>query len=408
MPADGTPRSLAIPRGTILLLALAGFFSSSALRVCDALLPRLSEEFQRTPGEVSHVVTGFALAYGLMQLVFGPLADRYGKMRLMCHALVGCAVASVIAAVAFNFHALVAARVLWGAAAAGIIPLAMAWIGDAMPYEERQTTLARFMTGTLTGMIAGQLVGGVFADLAAGWRGAFALFTLGYLCIAILLARRAAGITVGNTPQPQTGQGFAGKLATVLGEPWARVVLLAVFVEGLFLLGPLAYIPTLLHDTFGIPLVLAAGLTACNALGGLLYALNAKRIVTRLGERRMVFLGGLFAGVGFLAWMAMPHWVWAAPAAFVLGFGTYLFHNTLQTHATQMAPSVRGSAVSVFAFCLFVGQALGVLLAGSLIDSLGFALPLLLPAVVLPLTGAAFARALRRRTALRRASASAK
>ena len=50
---------------------------------------------------------------------------------------------------------------LSGATAAGIVPLSMAWIGDNIPYERRQATLARYLTGTILGMGAGQLIGGV-------------------------------------------------------------------------------------------------------------------------------------------------------------------------------------------------------------------------------------------------------
>ena len=83
--------------------------------------------------------------------------------------------------------------------------------------------------------------------------------------------------------------------------------------------------------------------------------------------------------------------------ALAVGFGTYLLHNTLQTHATQMVPASRGTAVATFAFCLFTGQAIGVSLAGFAWDHLDHAVLLIVPAVGLPLTGWWFARALRRR-----------
>jgi predicted MFS family arabinose efflux permease len=83
--------------------------------------------------------------------------------------------------------------------------------------------------------------------------------------------------------------------------------------------------------------------------------------------------------------------------ALAVGIGTYLFHNTLQTHATQMAPAVRGSAVATFAFCLFTGQAVGVMLCGLAFDH-GGAAWLLLPAVLgVPVAAWGFAEALRRR-----------
>jgi predicted MFS family arabinose efflux permease len=183
----------------------------------------------------------------------------------------------------------------------------------------------------------------------------------------------------------------------VLAVPWARVVVLAVFAEGVFLLGPLAFLPSYLHQRFGLALSAASALIALYAVGGLLYALIARHVVRRFGERRMVLWGGVVMGLGFLAWYASPvAWV-AAPVALAVGFGTYLFHNTLQTNATQMAPATRGTGMALFAFSFFNGQAIGVSLAGLAYDH-GGALPLLVvPALVLPGLGWAFARALQRR-----------
>jgi predicted MFS family arabinose efflux permease len=61
---------------------------------------------------------------------------------------------------------------------------------------------------------------------------------------------------------------------------------------------------------------------------------------------------------------ATQRWPVAALAVLAMGMGFYMLHNTLQTNATQMAPEKRGTALSQFAFCLFVGQSVGVALAG--------------------------------------------
>ena len=81
----------------------------------------------------------------------------------------------------------------------------------------------------------------------------------------------------------------------------------------------------------------------------------------------------------------------------LLGLGFYMFHNTLQTHATQMAPQARGSAVSLFSFSLFAGQSVGVMAFSSMVDQQAYAGLLLLPAVALVIVGAGFALVLRRR-----------
>jgi predicted MFS family arabinose efflux permease len=198
-------------------------------------------------------------------------------------------------------------------------------------------------------------------------------------------------------PPPGGPLSYRQKLGSVVTSPWARFVLAMGLAEGLFLLGPMAFLPAYLHQRFGIAISAASALIALYAVGGLVYAVIAKHIVKRLGERRMVWSGGLIMGLGFLAWYVSP-WAWlAAPVALAVGFGTYLFHNTLQTNATQMAPAARGTAVSLFASCFFFGQALGTSWAGPTFDHLGSAPLLLVPAVALPVLGWVFARGLRRR-----------
>jgi predicted MFS family arabinose efflux permease len=383
-------------RATILMLTAAAFFGGAALRICDSLLPRLGHDFDRTPGAAGRVIISFAVAYGLMQLLFGPLGDRYGKARMVCIALFGCIAGSLASALAPTFDTLVLTRIGWGIAAAGVIPLSMAWIGDAVPYERRQATLAQLLTGTLSGMMFGQLAGGLFADSRFGWRGAFLALTAGYTVVAVLLLLMLRA-TPATAPHAGASLAFVAQLRSVLQVRWARVVLAAVVAEGVFLFGPLAYLPAYLHQRHGVTLATASALIALWAVGGLVYAMTAKRIVRRFGERRMVLWGGLLMGAGFVAWLVVPLWGWAGPTALVVGFGTYLYHNTLQTHATQMAPGVRGTAVALFAFHLFVSQAIGVMLAGAAFDHLGPVPLLLAPAVALPLAGWGFARALRRR-----------
>ncbi|MGV3571640.1 MAG: MFS transporter [Ramlibacter sp.] len=401
MPAPAAAAAVLPPgtRAAINLLAVAAFFSGTAVRICDGLIPRLSRDFGVSAGQAGQVVITFAVAYGLAQLAFGPLGDRYGKGRLVCLALFGCAFGALACAFAPSFEALVWLRVIWGAAAAGVIPLAMAWVGDSVPYEQRQVMLARLLMGTLSGMMAGQLAGGLFADAEAGWRGAFLTLFAGYVAIALLLLLRLRHIAAAP---PNAGSGrfaLATQLGVVLRERWARIVLAAALAEGIFLLGPLAYLPAMLHQRFGLALSAATALIALYAAGGLLYTATARHIVRRFGERRMVLAGGLLMGAGFVGWLAMPVAWLAAPIALLVGFGTYLFHNTLQANATQMVPSVRGTSVALFAFCLFFGQAIGVWLAGWAFDRFGHGPLLLGPALGLTVAGWAFARALARRAA---------
>jgi MFS family permease len=127
-------------------------------------------------------------------------------------------------------------------------------------------------------------------------------------------------------------------------------------------------VPAHLHGAFGLSLGAAGAVTALYGLGGVAWALNARWLIPRLGERGLATGGGalLFLGMGLLAFAGT--WAWAAPGCLLGGFGLYMLHSTLQTHATQMAPEARGTAVALFALALFGGQSLGVAAGAFVLD----------------------------------------
>jgi len=80
----------------------------------------------------------------------------------------------------------------------------------------------------------------------------------------------------------------------------------------------------------------------------------------------------------------------------LLGFGFYLLHGCLQTYVTELAPGARGSATAAHSFFFFVGQALGPIVYGLGLHSVGITPVLLLGAAVLTITGWICALGLRR------------
>lgn len=399
-PPDRPPEPL--PRGAIACLALTAFASGMALRVNDALLPQLAREFGVSLGQASQVISLFAIAYGVSQLFFGPLGDRFGKYRVIAWATVACALASLAGALAPDFLVLRVTRVLAGATGAAIIPLAMAWIGDVVPYAQRQPVLARFLIGQIVGMSVGVWLGGFAADhlswqapylwLAALFAGAsVALFAVHRRLPAVFRATVVASGPAWRRVLSEFGQ--------VLSVPWARVVLIVVFLEGVCLSGPFAFIASHVHLRFGLSLASAGSMLVLYGLGGLSFALGSRRLVGRLGEAGLVRWGGVLMCASLLTIGYAPAWGWAVVGCFVLGLGYYMMHNTLQLNATQMAPDRRGAAVSAFAACFFLGQSAGVSLGGLSVGSIGASRFLALGAIGLLAVSSLFVVLLGRRHA---------
>ena len=379
----------------IALLSVAALASSASARLCDPMLPDLIRSFSASPAETAHVVSGFSVAYGLMQAFFGPLGDRIGKYRLIALTTLACILGTLGAALAVSLDWLILSRVLTGATAAGIIPLSMAWIGDTVPYEKRQATLARFLGGQIMGVIGGQFIGGLFAD-TLGWRWAFGFLCLIYLVVGslVFLESWRNPLTYHQKVTSGKGNGVFAQATSVFRVPWARTILAIVFLEGVFVFGTLAFVPSYLHEHFGLTLTMAGAVMGLFGLGGLSYILFAKSFVRRFGESGLALFGALLIASAWGLLAIAPAWNWALLSSYFLGLGFYMLHNTLQTNATQMAPQVRGTAVSLFASAFFLGQSLGVVLAALLLEKLG-AFPLFVVAgLCIPVIGVVFSRLL--------------
>ena len=367
---DKLPNSMKSPKAILRLIGLAAFGSVAAMRMCDAMLIVLGQEFHASTGEASKVISAFALAYGALQLFYGPLGDRIGKLRVVVSATFACALFSALTALAPTLQTLIICRTAMGAAAAGIVPLAIAWVGDKVPYDKRQETLASLMGTTLTGMMVGQWFGGYAAE-TVGWRAAFMLLAGIFLVAAVILYRNTAAERGEHAGQAGNAASFMDSLrnsARLLGMPRVRWVLTVTAMEGALAYGTLAFMPIRLVQNFGFSLSNAGAVMVLFAVGGLTYSQNARRWLALLGEKGLALLGGLlFAAC--LAVLAWTHMAWlAAASCFFAGLGVYMLHNTLQTQATQMAPRSRGSAVSLFACVLFMGQSIGTLVIAESLD----------------------------------------
>jgi YNFM family putative membrane transporter len=388
---------------------MAAFMVQADARVIDPLLLPISRDFHTIPPTAAIVISAYALPYGLFQLFYGPFGDRIGKLRVMAGCLAFFAVGTFACAFVPSLPVFAILRFLTGVAAAAVVPMSIGYIGDKFPYESRQIALGRFMSALMMGQIAGSTLGGVFGEYV-GWRDVLVVFCVTALAVSVLLGREAR-----KFPEPQKSGRvfgpsvlavplggsivFAGMIGvfsdllsrgliglgvvfliyalvsqygSMLRRPNAPLVLGTVLLEGLFVFGGLAYLASSLTDRFGINYAYAGLMVAGFGAGGLIYSVSVKRLVGRIGELGILLLGGSLLGAAFVSIGIMPAWYWFIPLVVLLGMGYYTMHGTLQTRATELAPEARGTAVSLFAFFFFMGQATGPQLLGAILKSRGY------------------------------------
>lgn len=368
-------------RRLILVLGIGAFAGAIATRVTDPFVAVIAGEMGVLPETAALLATAYALPYALVQPVLGPVGDAMGKRRVVAWCLFALAAALLACAAAPAIGPLFAARALAGAASGGVMPLSMALIGDAVPVKERQLAMSRFLVFAISGQVAGGALAGLM-EAALGWRGV----TL--LCAATALA---AALVVWRTPMPGGaaeagggggGDGRGARFDPVLALRRYRAILrnrvalglyASVCAEGILVFGTFPFFAVMLAargQGGAAEAGIAVGAFGC---GGFVYAALAPLLLARLGQARMVRLGGAVGGLALLGLAWAPTWWGFAAAALVLGVGFYMVHNSIQTRATEIAPTARASAMALHAFSFFGGQSLGPVLFGAGLSVVGAA-----------------------------------
>jgi predicted MFS family arabinose efflux permease len=372
-----------VARQVLPLLSLAGFLVSMDARVIATILPQVAGDFGASVPAAGAAMTAYLLPYGFFQLAYGPLADRVGAMRVISLAIVGFALGVTASALAPTLPALVALRFVTGAVAAAIIPLALATIGNLTPYAGRQAAIATLLGATATGQVLSAAIGGVLAEVLS-WRAIFLIDgALAVLLTLPLWRRRQA------TPPlaiRRAGHPFTAHLA-LLRDRRALALYGAVLLEGAFLNGGSTYLGGLLRERDGLSYLLIGLVLSLFGLATLLISRGLGRLGRRIGENRLILGGGLLMGVAYWLIGLLRDPAATALAVFVLGAGFTLCHSTFQTRGTELQPAARATAISLFAFALFLGGGLGTALLGLLLTAAGYTPVLLLCGLGLALLG---------------------
>ena len=354
-----------------LVFAACAFASGFALRIVDPIVLPVAAHFAVTPTAAALLNSAYALPYALAQPFLGPIGDRFGKERCVRFCIAGLAVMLATGAFATSFALLLATRIVAGIFAGGLIPLVLAGLGDTYAMSERQVMLGRMLLAIISGQMLGSVVSG-FANVAFGWHSALIIASaIGALAAVVAWTAMPASAPREGTPLVS----FAALYGRVFANPKAPWLYGSVLCEGVLFYGLFPFMSELLVATTArtahtisaeTGLVLGAF-----GIGGLLYAASVRRLLRLFGVRGLCLIGSVSAALCFVALALSTLWWLDAAAMFCAGLAFYMLHNSLQTEATELAPSARGSAVALFACGFFAGQGLGPLLFGGLLHMFG-------------------------------------
>ena len=351
----------------ILLLGLAGFMVMADNWVVSPILPAIAGSLGVDIPTAGLLITAYMIPFGIFQIVFGPLADRYGKKQVITLSMILFTVATGLCAFGTGLASVGVYRALTGVFAAAVMPISFALIGDSFPMQERQQALGTFIGISFLGQGLSMAMGGVISYFF-NWRDVFLVYAVLSLVPTVLLLKNYRSMPSQKNPDCSIVKPYL----ELLSNPASLFTYLAIVLEGTFIIGSFSYGGSYLsrvhhYNSLQIGLLMT-GFGIMSVIGGRI----SGKLANSIGALKVLRIGLLLAAAGDLA----IYFLGANIGLFVVGIATlglgFIFaHSTLVTRATGFAQKSRGTAMSLVAFCFMGSGGIGTAIGGRLIARLG-------------------------------------
>ncbi len=381
-PFARDPRDAPFPLGFREFVAMAAMIMVLHALGIDMMLPALPEIGATlgisTPNEQQWIVSTYMIGFGVGQIVYGPLADRFGRRPVLLPSIFIFLLAGLVASVAASWDLMLAARFVQGAAGAGGRVLVVSIVRDRFVGRTmaRVMSLAGmvFMLGPILAPMLGELV-----MMAGPWRWIFRVLSLFSLGIMIWAWCRLPETLPREARRPIETASILGALGKVVRTRASIGYTLAGTMTFGAILGFVSSSQQLFAEALGAPEWFALGF-ALSSVGLMIAALINSRIVEHFGSRR-VSHSALIALIA----VATLHMGWAGLIGDTLAsFVTFQFLTMLciglmgpNFNAMAMEPmgEIAGTASSVQGTIATIGAALFSVAVGQRFD--GSTLPVI-------------------------------
>jgi predicted MFS family arabinose efflux permease len=367
VPTSSTNRDRLLPVlvAQVFLIFFQGFMIAP-------LVPRLAVVFGAPISTVSALVPAYMVPYGCVCLIVGPLADRWGRAKLMRVLMVAGILLPAGTATAGSLGVLLGWRVCTGILLGGITPIGLALIAEMFPYEERGRPVG-WVFGAIAGGMAAGATAGPILEPTLGWRGLFHLVAGLGVCAAVWAwgpLHQLAAETLPKAGATGIGQVIAAYAKLVSTRRGATVYGL-VLVNGAFHGGIFAWLGVYFVERHALT-SRELGLAMLGyGIPGFLFGPVIGKMADRRGRRGMVRLGLVLAASCAFA-LAEPLPVMVATVFItLLSLGFDLTHPLFAGVVSSLDPPRTAQAMAVNTFAVFTGNGLGSLVFGVAYAHLG-------------------------------------
>jgi predicted MFS family arabinose efflux permease len=333
-----------------VLLPFAIFWQSLDRTLLLPLVPVVAEEYNASIFVAGSAITTHALAYALMQLLWGPLSTRWGRVKVLTVSTSIAAAANFASAVAPTVETFIIARTLAGGAFAATFAAVLVYIGDSMPLERRPAAMSNLATAVALGIAAGVLGAAAVAELTS-WRvifGGFAIVAAAMVPALALLPR------AGN----HSDERVLSQLRHLARNPWTMGLYALTALEGFLFIGVFNLLPVAVQQT-GVSVFISGLVTAAFGIVVIAVSQLMKLVVNRVPAWALLGAAGVFGVASFGVLLTGVSQFTVLAAAATMGAAWALGHTTLQTWITDAAAEARALGMTFFSISLMLGGSLG-------------------------------------------------
>lgn len=348
----------------ILILGVMAFLANGDNYAAAPLLINISRDLNLPLSTAAMSVTAYMLAFGVFTLLFGPLSDRFGKVKIINIAAIGTAVFSMLGALSFNLPSLIFFRAMNGAFGAGIFPVTMALVGQSFDDKNRQKALGKVMGLMFLGGAAATAIGGAIANFGS-WRLVYLFYGIGELIIAFVMLKVL-----------KRDRAVIDKLSFVKAykEPLTNFrfirMSLVVFFVGFSVFGSFTYSGKLLQELTGYNLLTVGLILSIFGIGTVIGGRVVAKLKAMFGNMFLV-LAGVIGGVALYIISVTDNVVLFSISLLGFGLAFIFLQSTLISAAQEKLPKLRGTAMSITSFNMFVGGAVGTSVNGKIMNAYG-------------------------------------
>ncbi len=348
----------------LFMLGLLAFLTNGDNYAAAPLLLQISNDLNLQLPQAALSVTAYMLSFGLFTLIFGPLSDRYGKVAIIRLTAFGTAIFSIIGGFAFNLPSLILFRSFNGAFGAGIFPVTMALVGQSYNDSERQGALGKVMGMMFLGGATATALGGLISYFGS-WRLVYILYGIGELLVAIMVFKNLE-----KDAKVVDKLNFITAYKTPLSNYRFMRLVAVIFFVGFTVFGSFTYSGKLVQALTGFSVLQVGLILSFFGLGTVVGGRIAPKARKALKHGFLV-TAGLLGFAGLYGLSALQNVYLLAIALFGFGMAFIFLQSTLISTAQAKLPTMRGTAMSLASFNMFVGGAVGTALNGRIMVNYG-------------------------------------